>query len=99
MPRPEGVDNPILTEEKGLSAGLYQGLKEKVHQPAEEDGSGHHYQKQNDAVFDLILAFLPADHCQHRADKKGVYYHGKEMTSEYHDFFPKAISRASRAIR
>lgn len=99
MSWPEGADNPALTVEEGLPAGLYQGLKEKVHQPAEEDGSGHHYRKQNDAVFDLILAFLPADHRQHRADKKGVYYHGQEMTSEYHVFFPKAISRASRAIR
>jgi len=72
---------------------------EEIHEPAEEESSSDHDEKQGDEILDLFPLFVPSNEGQNQSDECGIENHGKNMTLEYHFFFPDATSKASRATR
>ncbi len=80
---------------------FYEGVRsyKKVHEPAEEECPHNHDQEEREAISDLSLFVAAADQSQDGANKGRIYDHGKKMTLEDHGFFPKAMSKASRATK
>ncbi len=72
---------------------------EEEHEPAECDGADDHDKEKGQAVADPVFCLRAADEGQDQGDEEGIDDHGQEVAFEDHDFFPAAMSYASRATK
>ena len=72
---------------------------EEVHEPPKKNCAEDHGEEQEEKIFNPVFPGLSPDQSQDNADEQGIQDHGEKMALEDHDFFPRAISKASKAIR
>jgi hypothetical protein len=72
---------------------------EEIHQPAEKDGPADHDQEEKEPIPGPGLLVVAPEEGEDDGDEEGLQDHRQEMAAEDHDFFPAAMSQASRQMR